>query len=292
MGMGADLYRSHPPARDLFDRANDRVGFDLVSVCFEGPEEALAATAACQVAIYCTSLAAWGYWKEVASPPEPVVSAGLSLGEYTALTVAGALDFEEGLDLVARRGALMQEACEARPGTMVSILGLSHKEVEEALDGAVGIVQVGNYNSPRQVVITGETEGVRQAARKCKELGAKRVLELKVAGAYHSPLMSPAGEALRPRLEGASILEPSHPVILNVTGRGSRDPEEIRQGLIRQVTSPVRWSDSMEDLRDLGVVRAVEVGPGKVLKGLLRQIHRGIAVESLCSVESIRATVE
>lgn len=292
VGMGADLYRSHPPSKAIFDRAAGQVDFDLISVCFEGPEEALAQTSICQVAIYVTSLAVWGFWKEVSNRPKPRISAGLSLGEYTALTVSGALSAEEGLDLVALRGALMQEACDASPGTMASVIGLSGKQVEEALDGADGIVQVGNYNSPTQVVITGEAVAVRQAMEICREKGAKRVLELKVAGAYHSPLMRQAEEALRPRLGDASIREPSNPVILNVTGRESRDPEEIREGLIRQVTSPVRWSESMGRLRGLGVERVCELGPGRVLKGLLRQIDRDLPVTSLCSAESIQADGE
>ncbi len=289
VGMGADLYRSHPPSKSIFDRASEQVDFDLLGVCFEGPEEALAETTACQVAIYVTSLAAWGFWKEQTATPEPAVSAGLSLGEYTALTIAGALSFEEGLDLVSRRGALMQKACEERPGTMASVIGLSAEAVEGALEGVDGVVQVANYNSPSQVVLTGEEGAVRRAADRCKEMGAKRVLELSVAGAYHSPLMKPAEEALRPRLAEASIRPPTHPVILNVTGRESRDPELIRDGLIRQVTSPVRWSESMSRLRDLGVDGALEMGPGRVLRGLMRQIDRGLPVESLCSLESIQA---
>lgn len=288
VGMGKDLRDAHPGARALFEKAQDRLPWDLEEVTFHGPEEALAATGACQVAIYVTSMAVWEIWKEVPGAPEILASAGLSLGEYTALAAAGALTFEEGLDLVTRRGALMQEACEAREGTMASVLGLAAEAVEEAVAGTEGVVAVANYNAPTQIVITGETGAVRAAGERCREAGAKRVLELNVAGAYHSPLMAPAQEALEPHLREAVIEEPRYPVILNVSGRATRDPEEIRHGLIEQVTSPVRWVESMESLRSLEVERAVELGPGTVLKGLLRKVDRKIPVESFCSLESMR----
>ena len=287
-GMAADLFESHAVARQLFERANERVPWDLMKLSFEGPEEDLAQTEVCQVAIYVASLAVWEVWKELASPPEPVVSAGLSLGEYTALTEAGALSFEEGLELVARRGKLMQEACDAAAGTMASVIGLSAAEVEEAVGATEGVVTVANYNSPMQFVLSGEVEAVRAAGERCKEKGAKRVLELKVAGAYHSPLMSPAAEALRPHLEMAAIAAPRHPVVLNLTGEATTDPEEIRQGLIRQVTHPVRWEASMGQLRGLGAERGVELGPGAVLRGLMRGLDRDFPVQSLCTEESIQ----
>ena len=289
-GMAADLFEAHEGARDLFKKANEHVPWDLIELSFEGPEEELARTEVCQVAIYVASLAVLAAWKDRTSPPEPTVSAGLSLGEYTALTEAGALSFEEGLDLVRRRGALMQRACEDTAGTMASVIGLGAAQVEEAVAATEGVVTVANYNSPKQFVVSGEVEAVRAAGERCTEMGARRVLELKVAGAYHSPLMSPAAEELRPHLEEATIVAPRHPVVLNLTGAETTDPEAIRQGLIGQVTHPVRWEASMRRLRGLGAERGVELGPGRVLRGLMRAVDPDFAVQSLCSEESIRAS--
>lgn len=284
LGMGKDWCEAFPAARAVFDRADAALGFPLSRVCFEGPESELHSTKISQPALFTTSaailavLAQHGFDRRSAA-----LSAGLSLGEYTALHFAGAISFEDGLALVAGRGRYMQEACDARPSGMVSVLSLSAAELEAVCRqaSAEGIVVVANVNSPDQIVLAGEQKALDKAVELAKARGARKAIPLKVAGAYHSPLMAPADERLAKDLEKVRIHAPEIPVISNVTAEYVRAPAEIRSLLVRQVLSTVRWSESMQKAVAAGVTRFYEVGPGTVLAGLMRKIHPEAEVVSI-----------
>jgi [acyl-carrier-protein] S-malonyltransferase len=284
LGMAVDLADSCPEARAVFEAGREILGRDILEVCRKGPEDELNSTRTSQPAIFLHSLAALevlgketGTGKLAQAFPT-LAAAGLSLGEYSALVFAGALDFEEAVRIVGARGEFMQEACLAAKGTMSSILGLAAARVETVVEEAKrdGLrVGIANYNAPDQTVISGEAGAVEETVKRLQAAGARRAIQLKVAGAYHSPLMAPATKKLEPYLRRAKIREPRVPFLSNVTGGVVRDPEAIRENLIRQVESSVRWEQTLRTLvADLGMTRALEVGTGKVLAGLLRSLAK------------------
>ena len=285
VGMGRRLYETLPAARQLYDRASQILGYDLAKLCFEGPSEDLDSTVVSQPAIFVTSLAALESLR--AESPEVVLSceatAGLSLGEYTALVFAGVIDFEDGVWLVQKRGEAMQEASDATPGGMVSILGLERSEVERLCETARQgeILQIANLLCPGNIVISGMLKACERAAELAPQFGAMKTVPLAVAGAFHTPIMRPADERLADALERVTLRRPRIPVISNVDARPHEDPEEIRALLVRQVVQPVLWEDSMRYLLAEGFDTFYEVGPGRVLRGLLRRIDRNVTCQNV-----------
>ena len=292
VGMGAELYRYVEATRALFDKANEVLGFDLARLCFEGPEEELRQTINTQPALYVTSCAALVALKSRVDV-QPFAVAGHSVGEYAALYAAGATDFETGLKLVHRRAELMQQAAERRPGTMAAILGLEPDVVREVCEAArpAGVVAVANYNCPGQIVISGEVAAVERAGDLAKERGAKRVIPLAVSGAFHSPLMVSAGDALYPALREAVFQQASVPVVVNVTAEYNKSGADFAPFLTMQVSGSVRWEESMRLLLADGVTRFVELGSGDVLAGLLRRIDKIASVVSVQDMASLDAAV-
>ena len=278
VGMGRGLYDEIPAARELFDRAGAILGFDLKAACFDGPAEALESTDVSQPAIYVASLAALEGLKQ--SNPEVVEAcvgaAGLSLGEYTALTFAGSLDFEAGLKIVRRRGEAMQAAATGSPSGMTSLIGLDEAKVDEvcARVAAKGRLWKANLLGPGNIVVSGELAALAEVEAVATELGAGRVLPLAVAGAFHSPLMHPADEQLAEVLAAAEIRPPRIPVYSNVDARVHHDPADLRKTLVAQVIQGVRWDDSMRAMMADGFDTFYEIGPGRVLTGLLKRIDR------------------
>jgi len=272
VGMGADLARQFPEVRRIYDEADSVCGFALSKVCFEGPDTDLVQTSRTQPAIFVHSMALWGAWGR--SRPDFQYVAGHSLGEFSALTVAGAWDFNTGLQLVKIRSAAMQKACSAVPGTMAAILNLPPDKLDSLIDLAseAGIVQAANFNSPGQVALSGERAAVERAVAEAPKLGARRAMLLPVGGAFHSPLMAGAAEELSAALDEADIRAPRVPVVLNVTAAPTRDPDQIRSRLKEQLTAPVLWQQSIETLTAAGVKEFVEIGPGRVLQGLVKRI--------------------
>lgn len=280
VGMGKRLSESLPAVRRLYDQAAEILGYDLAKLCFEGPAEELDSTVISQPAIFVTSLAALESLRS--ESPDVVLScqaaAGLSLGEYTAMVFAGVLDFEDGLSLVQQRGAAMQEAADATPSGMVSILGLERVEVEALCEKARedDVLEVANLLCPGNVVVSGTNAACERAAEMAPSMGAMKAVPLAVAGAFHTQIMRPADERLAEALGRISMQEPKIPVISNVDAQAHHSTEEIRQLLVRQVLQPVRWEDSMRHLLDQGFDSFYEVGPGRVLRSLLRRIERKI----------------
>jgi [acyl-carrier-protein] S-malonyltransferase len=267
VGMGKDLAAAFPKAKDLFDRASAILGFDLAKVCFEGPAEELNRTDRCQPALLVHGIACLEVAARKGLPPAEA-AAGLSLGEYTAHVYAGSLTFEDGVRLLQKRGQYMQEACDKTPSGMVSILGLDRDQCVQACQG-MGDVGVANLNAPGQIVLSGENGALEKAVAKAKELGAKRAIPLKVAGAYHSVVMRPAQEKMQKELAAVKIVKPRIPVYANVSAKPLTDPEEIRSALATQICSSVLWEDSV---RAIGAAKYFEFGPGRVLAGLVRKI--------------------
>ncbi|HYE98703.1 MAG TPA: ACP S-malonyltransferase [Planctomycetota bacterium] len=281
VGMGKDLAEAFPKTRELFERASGILGFDLARVCFEGPAEELNRTDRCQPALLVHGIACL----EVARAkgfPEAEAAAGLSLGEYTAHVYAGSLTFEDGVKLLQKRGRFMQEACDATPSGMVSILGLEREKVAQAVEGQ-GDVGVANLNCPGQIVISGEAKALERATARAKELGAKRAIPLKVAGAYHSVVMKPAQEKMKAELAAVRIAKPRIPVYANVSAQPLTDPEEIRAALAGQICASVLWEDTV---RAMGASKVFEFGPGKVLAGLVKKIDEKAEI---VSVEGVSA---
>jgi [acyl-carrier-protein] S-malonyltransferase len=279
VGMAKDLYEQHPEARALFEQADAVVGFPLSKICFDGPEEELKQTKNTQPAIFLHSIAiARIHHGERAS-----MAAGHSLGEYSALVYAGALTFEDGLRLVRLRGELMQQAGVEQPGTMAAVVGLESTVIDEVCRMAsdAGIVQVANFNSPGQIVISGSVSGVRKAMELAKERGAKLVKELPVSGAFHSPLMESAKSGLREALERTAIRDASIPVYANVSAKPVRAVTEIRRLLYEQLTSPVRWEETIKNMAFDGASMFVEIGPGKVLQGLVKRIRSDVQTKGI-----------
>ena len=275
-GMGKDLYESNAKARELMEKANEILGFRITDIMFEGSDEDLRATKVTQPAIFLhsvvTALCTEGL-------PAPDMVGGHSLGEFSALVAAGAVDFEDALRLVAVRASEMQKCCEAVPGTMAAIIGLPDAAVEEACAAVDGLVIAANYNCDGQVVISGEKDAVAEACARLKEAGAKRALPLAVSGAFHSPLMEPARLELGKAIEVTPIVEPVCPVYQNVTAMPETDPEKIKANLLAQLTSPVRWTQSVKAMIADGADTFVELGPGAVLQGLVKRISGAAGAE-------------
>ncbi len=267
-GMGKELYQNDDKARKLFEDANDILGFRISDIMFGEDAEALKATKVTQPAIFIHSTVLASCRPEF----KPGMVAGHSLGEFSALAAAGAMTFEDALKLVSIRASEMQKCCEKVPGTMAAIIGLANEKVEEVCAAVSGLVIAANYNSDGQVVISGELDAVNEACGKMKEAGAKRALPLAVSGAFHSPLMEPARAELAKAIEATSIVEPVCPVYQNVTAAAETDPETIKKNLLAQLTSPVRWTQSVKAMLADGAVEFTEVGPGSVLQGLVKRI--------------------
>lgn len=286
VGMGATLAASLPQARELFTRAADILGYDLLELCTNGPAEKLNSTVYSQPALFVCSLAALEQLKQTS--PEVVEScaatAGLSLGEYTALVFAGALTFDDGLRVVQVRGQAMQDAADAVPSGMVSVLGLERNTLESLVEAARGggVLQLANFLCPGNIVVSGSREACERLRVGAEAAGAMKVIPLAVAGAFHTPLMQPAVERLTAALAGVEIKRPRIPVVSNVDARPHDDPNEIRSLLQKQVVQPVLWEDSLNWLlNDFGIEQAYEIGPGKVLKGLLKRIDRKFPCENV-----------
>jgi len=276
-GMGKDLYEKYPAARELFEKANDILGFRITDIIFNGSEEDLRQTRVTQPAIFLHSVVLVHLLGDHFSPS---AVAGHSLGEFSALVANSTLAFEDGLKLVHMRALSMQKACELIPSTMAAILGLDDKIVEEVCNQIDDIVIPANYNCPGQVVISGTETGVYRAMEELAEKGAKRTVKLSVGGAFHSPLMEPARKELFEAIANTSFNKPSCPIYQNVTALPTTDPETIRNNLIEQLTSPVRWTQTVQNMINDGITRFVETGPGKVLQGLIRKIDRTVETSS------------
>jgi [acyl-carrier-protein] S-malonyltransferase len=286
VGMGADLYAALPEARRLFEEADEILGFPLSRYCFEGPEEKLRQTDVTQPALFVHSLAVLRSlgWE----PGEGIAVAGHSLGEWTAVVAAGALDFADGLRLVRRRGELMAAAGRERPGTMAAILGLDLETLKRLCAEAEGTVVVANINSPAQLVVSGETDAVGRVMEAAKAAGARRVVPLPVGGAFHSPLMEPAAQGLKEALGRVTLRPARVPVVANVTGRFVREPEEIRKALEEQLLGAVQWEATVRTLLEWGAERFVEIGPGRVLSGLVRQVSREVPTVTVGTLEEVQ----
>ncbi|MDN3606587.1 ACP S-malonyltransferase [Kaistella yonginensis] len=277
VGMGKELYDSRKDIKDLMDSANQILGFDILSIMFNGAEEDLKKTEVTQPAIFIYSVAAL---KTALNGVAPQMVAGHSLGEFSALVANGVLSFEDGLKLVSARAKAMQEACDANPSSMAAILGLADEVVERICDETPGIVVPANYNCPGQLVISGETAAVELACQNMKDAGAKRALMLAVNGAFHSPLMQPAQEKLAEAIHATKFYKPTMPVYQNITTTAVFDPEEIKLNLIAQLTGPVKWTQSVQNMILKGATSFVEVGPGKTLQGLIKKINNTVEVSS------------
>ena len=297
VGMGADIAKSFPSAAEIFNKANDIVGYDLSRICFEGPAEELSSTTISQPAIFTTSAAILEVIRT-----EPATSgiradfvAGLSMGEYTALYAAGVIDFEEGLRLVQKRGQAMQAAADANEGAMVSIIGLDEETVhwlcEEAGQG--DLLEAVNFNCPGQIVISGEKKACRRGKELAQKAGAIKAVRLEVAGAFHTRLMSGAAEVLAKALADSEITEPSQTqIIANINAEYYQTAEKIKEGLIKQLTCPILWQKCMERLLGDGVETFYEIGPGRVLTGLMKRINRKIKVVNVSCSKSIKELLE
>lgn len=270
-GMGLDLYENSPLAQELFEKANDILGFSITDIMFEGSDEDLKQTKVTQPAIFLHSVI---LAKTLGDSFKPDMVAGHSLGEFSALVAAGALTFEDGLKLVSQRAQAMQKACELQPSTMAAVLGLDDDVVEKICAMSEGVVVAANYNCPGQLVISGEVEAVNKACEALKEEGARRALVLPVGGAFHSPLMEPAREELAAAIENTLFSKPNCPIYQNVTAYAVTDENDIKANLISQLTAPVRWTQSVQQMIADGAVHFTEVGPGKVLQGLVKKINR------------------
>ena len=286
VGMGKDLYDNNPLAKDLFEKANEILGYRITDIMFEGTDEELKQTKVTQPAVFWHSLLTALFATPSDNPEEnkPQMMAGHSLGEFSALVVSGALSFEDGLRLVYARAMAMQKACEMAPSTMAAIIGLADEKVEEicaSINREGYVVIPANYNNPGQLVISGNIEAINEACAKLKEAGAKRALPLKVGGAFHSPLMQPAKDELQAAIEQTEFHEPMCPIYQNVDGRPHTQPEEIKQNLIAQLTSPVRWTQCVQSMIADGADDFTECGPGKALQGMIVKINREVNVHGV-----------
>lgn len=292
LGMLAELGAQHREVVSTFEQASEVVGIDLWRLSQSGREQDLNRTENTQPALLAAGVACWRVWKQL-DGPDPELMAGHSLGEYTALVAAGSLGFEDGVNLVAERGRVMQGAVPEGRGAMAAVIGLDDAEVEAACNAGENgeVVSAANYNAPGQVVIAGDTAAVDRALEEARSRGAKRALKLPVSVPSHCRLMEPAAEALRPALEDVSFGKPGIPVIHNVDVAGHEDAEGIREVLLRQLFSPVRWTETVRVLAGQGIGNTVECGPGKVLSGLVRRTQRDIAVYSLADPAGVKAAL-
>lgn len=278
VGMGKDLYESKPLAKELFDKANEVLGFKITDIMFDGTAEELKQTKVTQPAVFLHSVISALC---MGDDFQPDMVAGHSLGEFSALVAAGALNFEDGLKLVHARALAMQKACEKAAGTMAAIIGLPDEKVEEICESIDGVVVAANYNCPGQLVISGEVEAVNAACEKMKEAGAKRALPLPVSGAFHSPLMQPAKDELQAAIEATEFSVPKCPVYQNVDAKPHTDAAEIKANLIAQLTSSVRWTASVQNMVADGADDFTECGPGKALQGMIGRIAKGVAAHGI-----------
>ena len=290
VGMGKDLAEQFPTARQWFERANAALGYDLAGICFNGPDAELTKTENAQPGIFLVSWVAFELLKERAPGLKFDATAGLSLGEFTALAAAGAMSFDDAIRVVRQRGRFMQEACEATQGGMAAIIGLDEAATREVC--AQSGVELANLNCPGQIVISGPAEKMNAACEVAKAKGAKRALPLNVAGAYHSALMAGARPKLHDALAGISLKTPTVPVISNVTAQRHGAPADISNLLVRQVTSSVRWEDSMRHLLADGFTRFIELGPGTALSGFMKRIDKNAQVLNVADPASLDATVK
>ena len=277
VGMGKDLFDKSSKAKDMFKKANNILKFKITDIMFDGTDEDLRQTKVTQPAIFLHSVILASLLEDF----DPTLVAGHSLGEFSALVANKVLNFEDGLRLVSKRAMAMQKACEAQPGTMAAVIGLEDAVTEKICASVKeGVVVPANYNSPSQLVISGSVEGVDAAIEKLKEAGAKRALKLSVGGAFHSPLMEPARLELAEAIKGTDFNQGICPIYQNVTGQSVNDPEIIKKNLIAQLTSPVMWTQTMNNIMATGVRSVVEVGPGTVLQGLFRKIDKNLELSS------------
>ncbi len=286
VGMGKELYDNNPKAKELFEQANEILGYRITDIMFAGTDEELKQTKVTQPAVFLHSVLSALFETSFDNPEEnrPRMMAGHSLGEFSALTVAGALSFEDGLRLVYARAMAMQKACEAQPSTMAAIIGLPDEKVEEICAGINReghVVVCANYNNPGQLVISGNVEAINEACEQLKAAGAKRALPLKVGGAFHSPLMQPAKDGLQAAIEQTEFKEPFCPVYQNVDGKPHTNPEEIKQNLIAQLTSSVRWTQCVQSMIADGATDFTECGPGKALQGMIAKISKDVTAHGL-----------
>ncbi|MDB4036820.1 ACP S-malonyltransferase [Polaribacter sp.] len=281
-GMGLDLYEKSPLAQKYFEKANDILGFSITDIMFEGTAEALKETKVTQPAIFLHSVI---LAKVLGDDFKPEMVAGHSLGELSALVANGVLTFEDGLKLVSKRALAMQKACEIAPSTMAAVLGLEDVIVEDTCSEIEGVVVAANYNCPGQLVISGEITAVEKACKVLSEKGARRALLLPVGGAFHSPMMEPARDELAAAIEATTFSNPTCPVYQNVSACAVTDPSEIKKNLIIQLTAPVRWTQSIQAMIADGGTEFIEVGPGKVLQGLMRKIDRSVAASGASLTE-------
>ena len=278
VGMGKDMYENSELAKELFEKANEVLGFRITDLMFEGTDEDLRQTKVTQPAIFLHSVI---LTKTNADKFTPDMVAGHSLGEFSALVAAGALDFEDGLRLVSKRAMAMQKACEIAPSTMAAIIGLADEKVEEICASIDGVVVPANYNCPGQLVISGTHEAIDAACAKLSEAGARRALKLPVGGAFHSPLMEPAKEELAAAIKQTTFKTPICPVYQNVSTKGETDPEVIKKNLVAQLTAPVKWTQSVQNMVADGMGLLVECGPGAVLQGLMKKIDKTVEATSI-----------
>ena len=282
VGMGKDLYENNPLAKELFEKANDILGYRITDIMFDGTDEELKQTKVTQPAVFLHSVI-----KALCLGEEfkPNMVAGHSLGEFSALVAAGAISFEDGLKLVYARAMAMQKACDMAPSTMAAIVGLNDEVIEkicEEVSGADGVVVAANYNCPGQLVISGNIEAINAACEKLKAAGAKRALPLKVGGAFHSPLMQPAKDELQAAIENTEFKAPLCPIYQNVDGKPHTEPEEIKANLIAQLTSSVRWTSCVNNMIEDGADDFTECGPGKALQGMIARINKSVAISGIC----------
>lgn len=276
-GMGLDLYNQSDVAKELFDSANSILGFKITEIMFNGSAEDLKQTKVTQPAIFLHSVI---LAKILGDNFKPEMVAGHSLGEFSALVSTGVISFEDGLKLVSKRATAMQKACDIQKSTMAAVLGLEDSIVEKVCDSIDGVVVAANYNCPGQLVISGEINAINEACEKLKENGARRALVLPVGGAFHSPLMNPAKEELEKAIKNTIFHKPSCPIYQNVTASAVMDDNKIKTNLISQLTSPVRWTHTIQQMVEDGASEFIEVGPGKVLQGLVKKINRESEVSS------------
>jgi len=291
VGMGKDLAEAYPECREVFEKADSVLGQGISKICFEGPEEMLTRSDFCQPAIFTASVACYrALIAKSGKKPEPVAVAGLSLGEWTALHIAGAVSFEDTIKILSARGRFMQEACDANPGAMVSVIGLD----PERLSGICETTGVGmaNINSREQIVLSGGREAILKAEEAAKAAGAKKTVILKVAGAYHSPLMSSAADKLQALLAGVKFSNPEVPVLSNVTGMPHESAATIADTMVKQVVSSVKWLSCVEWMKNNGTASYLEMGPGRVLSGLIKRIDSSAEVNNIQDVPSLQKTCE
>ena len=289
IGMGKELIEEFPKANKLINQANNILGIDLKKICLKGPEEELNHTSNTQPAIFTVSMMASKILNDKGIKPAMV--AGHSLGEYSALAAAKAFSFEEGLQLVRKRGLLMDEALPAGLGSMAAIIKLEQEKIAEICDEVDGVCEIANYNSPSQIVISGDKDAIKEAVKMAKNEGALKAIELEVSGPFHSRLMEPAREKLSKEINKVDLTDTVVPIVANVSADKFDDIPNIKENLLAQLTSSVRWIESMELMIDEGIDTFIEVGPGKVLKGLMRRIDRSVDVYNVQDVHSLRKTL-